>query len=227
MVLRTRSLLVRERTHSINALRGHLGELGIVAMSGVANVKALAAFIRDEGNTRLPCAARFALMEILETIEGQSARIDRLEREIVTESRRDADLRRLATIPGVGPIITMAVKAFVPDPGGFASARHYAAWIKLTPKTHSSGNKERLGRISKMGNAELRSLLTTGATSVLRHVRDRERVGPWLKEMLARRPFQVVAVALANKLARTIWALLTAGGTYRAPPPTQAATMPG
>jgi transposase len=227
MVLRTRALLVRERTQSINALRGHLGELGIIASSGVANIKALAVIIRDEEDARLPRAARFALMEILETIEGLSARIDRLEREIVAEARRDPDLRRLATIPGVGPIISMAVKAFVPDPGGFASARHFAAWIGLTPKAHSSGGKERLGRISKMGNAELRSLLTSGATSVLRHVRDRERVWPWLKEMLARRPFKVVAVALANKIARTIWALLTAGGTYRAPTPTQVAIMPG
>ena len=227
MVLRTRALLVRERTQSINALRGHLGELGIIASSGVANIKTLAVIIRDEEDARLPRAARFALMEILETIEGLSARIDRLEREIVAEARRDADLRRLATIPGVGPIIAMAIKAFVPDPGGFASARHFAAWIGLTPKAHSSGGKERLGRISKMGNAELRSLLTSGATSVLRHVRDRERVWPWLKEMLARRPFKVVAVALANKVARTIWALLTAGGTYRAPIPTQVATMPG
>lgn len=227
MVLRTRALLVRERTQSINALRGHLGELGIIASSGVANIKTLAVIIRDGEDTRLPRAARFALLEILEAIEDLSARIDRLEREIVAEARRDADLRRLATIPGVGPIIAMAVKAFVPDPGGFASARHFAAWIGLTPKAHSSGGKERLGRISKMGNAELRSLLTTGATSVLRHARDRERVWPWLKEMLARRPFKVVAVALANKIARTIWALLTAGGTYRAPTPTQAATMPG
>ena len=126
-------------------------------------------------------------------------------------------MRRLATIPGVGAIIAMAVKAFVPDPAGFKSARHFAAWIGLTPKTHSSGGKERLGRISKMGNPVLRSLLTTGATSVLRHVRYRDRVWPWLKNMLARRPFKVVAVALANKIARMIWALMTKGGIYRDP----------
>jgi transposase len=218
MVLRTRALLVRERTQAINALRGHLGEPGIVAMSGLANIKALAVIIRDEENRRLPRAARFALMEILETIEGLSARIDRLEREIVAEARRDADLRRLATIPGVGPIIAMAVKAFVPDPGGFASARHFSAWIGRPPKAHSGGGKERPGRISKMGNAELCSLLTSGATSVLRHVRGRERVWPWLKEMRAGRPFKVVAAALENKIACTIWALLTAGGTCRVRP---------
>jgi transposase len=141
MVLRTRALLVHERMQSINALRGHLGELGIVASSGVANIKTLAAVIRDGEDARLPRAARFALMEIPETIKGLSARIDRLEREIVAEARRDPDLRRLATIPGVGPIISMAVKAFAPDPGGSASARHFAAWIGLTPKAHSSGGK--------------------------------------------------------------------------------------
>lgn len=227
MVLRTRALLVRERTQSINALRGHMGELGVVATSGLANVKALAAVVRDGEDVRLPRAARLALMEIVETIESLSARIERLEREIVVEARRDADMRRLATIPGVGPIIAMAIKAFVPDPDGFTSARHFAAWIGLTPKAHSSGGKERLGRISKMGNTELRSLLTTGATSVLRHVRDREKVWPWLKEMLVRRPFKVVAVALANKIARTIWALLTNGGVYRAPGATTAAIVPG
>jgi transposase len=132
----------------------------------------------------------------------------------------------LATIPGVGPIIAMAIKAFVPDPGGFTSARHFAAWIGLTPKAHSSGGKERLGRISKMGNTDLRSLLTTGATSVLRHVRDREKIWPWLREMLARRPFKVVAVALANKIARMIGALLTKGGVHRVPATTIAAAVP-
>lgn len=226
MVLRVRALLVRERTQSINALRGHMGELGIVASSGVANIKSLAAIIRDGEDARLPRAARAALLEIVETIESLSARIDRLEREIVTEARRDEDMRRLATIPGVGPIIAMAIKAFVPDPGGFISARHFAAWIGLTPKAHSSGGKERLGRISKMGNTELRSLLTTGATSVLRHVRDREKIWPWLKDMLARRPFKVVAIALANMIARMIWALLTKGGAYRTPVTTIGAAVP-
>ncbi|NIB58673.1 transposase [Agrobacterium tumefaciens] len=111
----------------------------------------------------------------------------------------------------------MAVNALVPDPAGFKCARHFAAWIGLTPKAHSSGSKERLGRISKMGNPVLRSLLTTGAASVLRHVQYRDRVWPWLKNMLTRRPFKVVAVALANKIARMIWALLTRGGVYRDP----------
>jgi len=217
MVLKTRALLVRQRTQAINALRAQMGELGIIAPTGIANVKALAVIIRDENDARLPSAARFALAEIVDQIEMLAARIDKLEREIVAQARRDDEMRRLATIPGVGAIIAMAVKAFVPDPAGFKSARHFAAWIGLTPKAHSSGGKERLGRISKMGNPELRSLLTTGAASVLRHVQHHDRVWPWLKAMLARRPFKVVAVALANKIARMIWALLNRGGVYRSP----------
>nr|WP_309402230.1 IS110 family transposase [Aminobacter niigataensis]WMD00169.1 IS110 family transposase [Aminobacter niigataensis] len=217
MVLKTRALLVRQRTQAINALRAHMGELGIIAPTGIANVKALAIIIREAEDVRLPPAARFALTEIVDQIEMLAAQIDKLEREIVVQARQDDEMRRLATIPGVGAIIAMAVKAFVPDPAGFKSARHFAAWIGLTPKTHSSGGKERLGRISKMGNPVLRSLLTTGAASVLRHVRYRDRVWPWLKNMLARRPFKVVAVALANKIARMIWALLNRGGVYREP----------
>jgi transposase len=131
-----------------------MAELGIIAPIGIANVKALAVIIRDEADDRLPAAARFALAEMVDQIELLAARIERLEREIVVQARRDADMRRLATIPGVGAIIAMTVKALVPDPDGFKSARHFAAWIGLTPKAHSSGGKERLGRISKMGNPE-------------------------------------------------------------------------
>lgn len=124
-------------------------------------------------------------------------------------------MRRLVTIPGVGAITAATVKALVPDPGGFKSGRHLAAWLGLTPKSHSSGGKERLGGISKMGNPELRSLLVVGATSVLRHARKNDKASIWLSALLARRPFKVVAVALANKMARIIWALLVKGGTYR------------
>lgn len=226
MVLKTRALLVRQRTQAINALRAHMGELGIIAPIGIANVKGLAVIIRDEADSRLPAAARFALTEMVEQIELLATRIERLEREIVVQARQDTDMRRLATIPGVGAIIAMAVKALVPDPGGFKSARHFAAWIGLTPKAHSSGGKERLGRISKMGNPELRSLLVTGAASVLRHVRADDKARPWLKDLLGRRPFKVVAVALANKTARMIWALLTRGGVYRNPMVTRANEVP-
>lgn len=124
-------------------------------------------------------------------------------------------MRRLVTIPGVGAITAASIKALVPDPDGFKSGRHFAAWLGLTPKPHSSGGKERLGGISKMGNPMLRSLLVLGATSVLRRARGNANAPQWPIALLARRPFKVVAVALANKMARIIWALLTKGGTYR------------
>jgi len=215
MVLKTRELLVRQHTRAINALRAHLAELGIIAATGTTKVASLIDIVRDETDNRLPQAARFALSEIADHIEGLNRKIGKLEHAIVMEAKRDDDMRRLCPIPGVGAIIAASIKATVPDPGGFTSGRHFAAWLGLTPKPHSSGGKERLGGISKMGNPMLRSLLVLGATSVLRHVKGNASAPPWLSALLARRPFKVVAVALANKMARIIWALLTKGGKYR------------
>ena len=214
MVLKTRDLLVRQRTQAINALRGHLTELGIVAARGVAKVEALIEIIRDENDSRLPPAGRTALKTLADQIEALTKRVDSLEREIVAEVRRNATMRRLATIPGVGPITAATIQALVPDPGVFTSGRHFAAWIGLTPKMQASGGKERLGKISKMGNPTLRSLLVVGATAVLRHARRGATLSPWLTALLARRPAKVAAIALANKMARIIWALLTKGGTF-------------
>lgn len=215
MVLKTRALLVRQKTQAINALRAHLSEFGVIAAIGTAKVAALIEIVRDEADSRLPKVARFALAEIANQIEALTRQIEKLEREIVAEAKRDDDMRRLVTIPGVGAITAASIKALVPDPDGFKSGRHFAAWLGLTPKPHSSGGKERLGRISKMGNPMLRSLLVLGATSVLRRARGNANAPQWLIALLARRPFKVVAVALANKMARIIWALLTKGGTYR------------
>lgn len=215
MVLKTRALLVRQQTQAINALRAHLSELGIISGIGTAKVVGLIAIVRDETDARLPKAARFALSAIADQIEALIVQIDKLEREIVAEVKYDGDMRRLVTIPGVGVITAASFNALVPDPAGFKSGRHLAAWLGLTPKSHSSGGKERLGRISKMGNPELRSLLVSGATSVLRRARDNAKAPKWLVAILARRPFKVAAVALANKMARIIWALLTKGGIYR------------
>lgn len=223
MVLKTRELLVRQQTQAINALRAHLAELGIIAAAGTAKMASLIEIVRDETDKRLPQAARFALTEIADQIEGLNRKIGKLEHAIVMEAKRDDDMRRLCTIPGVGAIIAASIKAMVPDPGGFTSGRHFAAWLGLTPKSHSSGGKERLGGISKMGNPMLRSLLVLGATSVLRHVKGNASAPAWLSALLARRPFKVVAVALANKMARVIWALLTKGGTYRTSGTTSAA----
>jgi transposase len=219
MVLKTRALLVRQQTQVVNALRAHLAELGVIGAVGLARVEALVAVVRDEADPRLPAAARFALMALADQVDVLADQINKLERRIVAEARHDANMRRLATIPGVGAITATAIMALVPDPGAFKSGRHFAAWLGLTPKSHSSGGKDRLGRISKMGNIELRTLLVLGATSVLRRVQGDAHARPWLKALLARRPFKIVAVALANKMARIIWALLTKGGTYRHPDP--------
>ncbi|EHK55637.1 IS110 family transposase [Allomesorhizobium alhagi] len=219
MMLKSRGLLVKQQTQAVNALRSHLAELGIITAAGLAKVATLVAIVRDETDPRLPSAARFALMAIADQIEALMDQIDRLERAIVAAARRDEDMRRLTTIPGVGAITAATIKALVPDPNGFKSARHFAAWLGLTPRPHSSGGKERLGRISKMGNPELRCLLVLGATSVLRIARKDDRARPWLKALLARRPFKVAAIALANKMARIIWALLNKGGIYQRPEP--------
>lgn len=186
MVLKTRALVVRQRTQAINALRAHLAE---------TKVEALVAIVRDETDARLRAAARFALVAMADQVDALADQIDRLEHAIITEARRDEDMRRLTTIPGVGAITAATIKALVPDPGGFKSGRHFAAWLELTPKAHSSGGKERLGRISKMGNRELRTLLVLGATSVLRIARNDARTRPWLSALLARRPSKVAAVA--------------------------------
>jgi transposase len=214
MVLKTRDLLVRQRTQAINALRGHLAEVGIVAAKGAAKVEMLFEIIRDENDGRLPPAARTALKMLTEQIEALTERVDTLERKIVAEVRRDDTMRRITTIPGIGPITAATIQALVPDPGAFTSGRHFAAWIGLTPKMHSSGGKERLGKISKMGNPALRSLLVVGATAVSRQVRRGATMSPWLTALLARRPAKVAAIALANKMARIAWALLTKGGEF-------------
>jgi transposase len=199
----------------INALRAHLSEFGIIAAAGTTKVAGLISIVRDETDLRLPKAARHALMEVASQIEALKAQIEKLEKVIVATVKRDDDARRLVTIPGVGAITAASVRALVPDPGGFKSGRHFAAWLGLTPKPHSSGGKERLGRISKMGNPALRSLLVVGATAVLRHARGNPNASRWITALLARRPYKVVAVALANKMARIIWALLVKGGRYQ------------
>lgn len=156
-------------------------------------------------------------MDLADHIEALSERLHRLDREIVAQSRENADLRRLTAIPGLGPISAASLKALVPDPSGFVSGRHFAAWLGLTPRAHSSGGKEGLGRISKMGNPTLRTLPILSATTILRQARNGGKSPPWLQALLSRRPPKVAAVALANKTARIVWALLTKGSHHRKP----------
>jgi transposase len=163
MVLKTRSLLIRQQTQVTNALRADLSELGIIATIGTTKVTGLGEIVRDATDALVPTVARFALTILADQIEALFAQIVKLEREIVAGAKRDEDMRRLATIPGVGPITAASIKALVSDPGGFKSGRHFAAWLGLTSRSHSSGGKERLGGISKMGNPELRSLPSLSA----------------------------------------------------------------
>jgi transposase len=212
--LKVRDMLVRQRTQAINALRSHLAEYGIIAAQG-RKVTELIALVRDDDDARLPDLAREALGELAAQIEALEDRIERLDRRVIRHARENETARRLATIPGIGAIGATALAGLVPEPQGFASARHFAAWLGLTPKPHSSGGKERLGRISKQGNSMLRRLLVLGATTRLRHAKRSPETAEWAARLLARRPFKVAAVALANKMARIAWALLTKGGVYR------------
>ena len=194
-----------------------MAEFGIIAAKGMGKVGDLAAIVRDPDDHRLPAEACEALTTLVEQVEALEDGIDRLETAMVRLSRHDETARRLATIPGVGAITASALQAMVPDPGGFKSGRHFAAWLGLAPRSCSSGGKERLGCISRQGNATLRSLLVLGATARLRYARRAPDAGGWPARLLARRPFKVAAVALANKMARIAWVLLAKGGSYRTP----------
>lgn len=216
MVLKARELLVRQRSQAANAMRGHMAELGVVGAMGMASISKLIGVVRNDCDN-IPSVARIALSEIAAQIEALTERIEKLERYIVVTVKADGETRRLTSIPGVGPIIAATVKAVVQDPAGFRSGRDFAAWLGLTPRSNSSGGKERLGRISKRGNKQLRTLLIVGATSVIKQARRGLALPKWIVALLARRPYKVVAVALANKIARTIWALLVKGGIYRTP----------
>lgn len=215
--LRVRDMLVRQRTQMANALRGHLAEFGIIAAQGIWKVGELLVIVRDTDDDRLPGTARAALMELADGLESLQVRIERLEAGLVRRTRADMTAQRLVTVPGIGAITASALLAMVPDPRGFASGRHFAAWLGLTPRPHSSGGKERLGGISKQGNTMLRTLLIRGAMTRLQCARRTRGSSGWLDQLLTRRPFKVVAVALANKMARVAWALLAKGGSYRTP----------
>jgi transposase len=222
MVYKVRELLVRQRTQSVNALRSHLAELGIVAAQGTDKLADLIAIVREAGDARLPETARLALEDLAGQIEALDARLTRLDAEIVAQVRASEAGRRLTSIPGVGSITAGALLAMVPDPAGFRSARHFATWLGLAPRQNSTGGKQRMGRISKQGNRYLRMLLILGAANVLRFMRKDAAVSAWLAALRQRRPFKVVAVALAHKMARIVWALMAKGGTYRAAIPAAA-----
>ncbi len=215
MLFRTRDLLVRQRTQTINALRGHLAEYGVVAPQGRARIRQLVGEL-EAGDCGLPGAVVELGWLLLRQIDELDEKIDGLDRKIRTSAGEHEETARLMTIPGIGPITALALEAFAPPMESFRRGRDFSAWLGLVPRQHTTGGKPRLGRISKMGQRDLRRLLITGAMAVVRHASRHDEIkDPWLAGMLERKPKKVVAVALANRRARRVWALATRKETYR------------
>lgn len=214
---RTRSVLTRQRTQLSNAIRGHMSEFGLVAPVGRNGLETLIATITDASDTRMPKEARASLLMLISQLRLVNAQILESDRCIIASARSTEVGRRLMGIPGVGPVLASALVAAVADPSSFSSGRNLAAWIGLVPRQNSSGGKERLGAISKQGDRYLRQLLVVGAIAVVRYAVRNGARRPWLVQLLARRTPKVAAVALANRNARMVWAIMTSGERYREP----------
>ena len=225
MLHRTRDLMIRQRTQLINAMRAHLAELGLVAQKGREGLQQLVRTVADAGDERLPSDAGFACQAIVAQLQAVQMQIAGLDKRIHQAHRANPASKRLDAIPGFGVIVSTAVVATMTDPKAFKSGREFAAWIGLVPRQNSTGGKERLGSISKQGDRYLRRLLIVGALAVIRSARARPDKYPWVMKLLGRRPAKVVAVALANKMARIAWAILAKGETYRAPARTSSAEI--
>jgi len=210
----TRSLLVRQRTMVANALRAMLSEIGIVAAQGIKGLGELMQRLAQP-SAEVPELMRGALLLLVRQWQALDAAERALERQIKQMAAADQEARRLMQVPGVGPIIASSVVAKVPDARVFRSGRGFAAWIGLTGRDRGTGGKPRPGLISKQGDRMLRALLINGASAYLRQARRRGVSDPWLRELLARRPYKVVLVALAAKTARIMWAMLVTGERYR------------
>jgi transposase len=213
IVLSARELLVRQRTQLVNAVRGHAAEFGIVAAKNISHLPALLEAIVAE--VAVPDAAK----EMLAFLGTQVARLDEqiaeLERRMKQQHKTNPMSQLLAQIPGIGPIGALSL-ALTIDPGRFRSARHFAAWLGLTPKEHSTGGRQRPGGISRAGNERLRQLLVLGAMAVIRYAKPGSKsASAWLLALLERKPRKLAAVALANKMARIVWAMMATGEAYR------------
>ena len=215
VAFRTHQCFVGQRTQLINALRGHLAEFGVVVAQGPANLKSVAGLLKDNA-IDLPDAVKQIVRLYLDQIDVLTGRIDELTFKLREATKSNDEMRRLCTVPGVGPVTAGAIMAFAPDLGAFSSGRNFAAWLGLVPRQHSTGGKTRLGGVSKMGQADIRKLLIVGAMSRIRWI-VRKGVLPenWLGRVLGRKPRMVAAVALANKMARIIWAMMTRNQNYR------------
>ena len=218
MLHRTRHLFIRQQTAVFNVIRAHLAELGIVAPVGRKGVEELLDVIADRSDKRVPEIARTCLIALGAQLRSLKAQILEFDRIIMAWHRSNETSRRLDAIPGVGPMLATALVASVADPKVFRSGRNFSAWIGLVPKQHSSGGKDRLGSISKQGDRYLRSLFMAGALAVIRYAKiNGTKQRPWLTALLARRPVKVAAIALANKIARMVWAMMARGECYKEP----------
>jgi len=216
MLHKVRDLLIRQRTMLINALRGHLAEFGIVSARGPGGVTAAIETLHETQDS-LPELARVALHGLIDQLRIVRDEVVKVEKRIVAWHRASDVSRRLATIPGIGPITASAIAAAVPDASLFRSGRQFAAWLGLTPRAHSSGGKERRVGISKQGDGYIRRLLVIGATAVIRLARQGNASKAWAAKLLERKPARLVSVALANKTARIAWAVLARNQSYVAP----------
>ncbi|MCP3371526.1 IS110 family transposase [Bradyrhizobium cajani] len=218
MLHRARHLFIRQQTAVINSIRAYLAEFGIVAPVGRRGVEQLLEVVADTTDCRLPEVGRVCLAALGSQLRALKAQILEFDRRIIAWHRSSATSKRLDAIPGVGPALATALVASIADPKAFRSGRDFSAWVGLVPKQNSSGGKDKLGRISKQGDRYLRSLFTAGALAVIRYAKIHGTGHrPWLTGLLARRPTKVVAIALANKLARMAWAMMVRNECYKEP----------
>ena len=216
-IFRGRERLVHQRTADVNALRALLYEHGHVFPAGIRHLNRIATVVED-ASSDLPALIREECLDLLAQIAEKTTRITERTKKLSTLATHSDQARRLQTMPGVGPLTAIAVEAFGPDMGQFKTGRDFAAWLGLVPRQHSSGGKERLGRMTKAGQADIRRLLIIGAMSRVGWLGRRSILeGSWLSQMLARKPKMLVAIALANKMARQIWAMLTKNEDYKDP----------
>ncbi|KQZ18198.1 transposase [Mesorhizobium sp. Root552] len=213
MLVSIRDRLIRSRTQLTNSIRGYAAEFGLITGCGVGKVAPFVERVAEDAS--LPELARSLFRELGDELTQIEARIGKIDAELKARHRQDELSQRLAQIPGVGTIGATMLALKTPDPQGFRSARHFAAWIGLTPRDHSTGGKNRLGAITKAGDETLRSILVVGATAVISQIRrGKKRHWPWLERLIERKPPKLVAIALANKLARIAWKLMASGQGY-------------